>query len=60
MRHDYHQLVCKSFQVKVARKIYLIWLNKEYLKAKFTENSIIYKINNLTDTEKSLRIENLK
>lgn len=43
-----------------ARKIRLIWFNKEYLNVKLTENSIIYKINHLTDTEKDLRIENLK
>ena len=43
-----------------AGKIRLIWFNKEYLNVKLTENSIIYKINHLTDTEKALRIENLK
>ena len=43
-----------------ARKIRLIWFNKEYLNVKLTENSIIYKINYLTDTEKALWIENLK
>ena len=40
-----------------ARKIRLIWFNKEYLNVKLTENS---KMNHLTDTEKDLRIENLK
>lgn len=60
MRHDFHHLVYKCFQLKVARKFHLIWLNKEYLKAKLTENSIIYKVNPLTDTEKALQIENLK
>ena len=40
-----------------ARKIRLIWFNKEYLNVKLTENS---KMNHLTDTEKDLWIENLK
>ena len=39
-----------------ARKIRLIWFNKESLNVKLTENSIIYKINHLTHTEKDLRI----